>query len=223
MLFAAGKGTRMGVLTNNCPKPLISVGGKPLIDHALALVQAAAIPNVVANVHYLPQQITSHLHGTGVRISDESDALLETGGGLRRALPLLGNDPVYTLNPDAVWTGMNPLTQLQAAWRPDDMDGLLLMVEPQDAFGHSGPGDFLQDDGGGLRRGPGLVYTGAQILATDSLAQIPEAAFSLNRVWDLLLQRNRLYGIVHHGGWCDVGSPVGIEKAEAMLKAAGNV
>ncbi len=223
MLFAAGRGTRMGALTNDRPKPMIPVAGRPLIDHALALVREAAIPNVVANVHYLPDQITEHLKDSGVLISDETDALLETGGGLRRALPLLRGGPVFTLNSDAVWTGTNPISRLLAEWRPDEMDGLLLLVERQNARGHVGAGDFHMDRDGRLCRGPGLVYTGAQILTTGLLAEIPEAAFSLNRVWDLMLDRRRLYGIVHRGGWCDVGSPEGIARAEAMLKAAGNV
>ncbi len=223
MLFAAGKGVRMGALTANMPKPLIRVAGTALIDHALTLVNEAQISHVVANVHYLPHLIAGHLQATRVRISNETDALLETGGGLRRALPLLGAGPVFTLNSDAVWTGANPLIQLQAAWNPDQMDALLLLVGAGAAHGHKGAGDFIQAPDGRLMRGPDLVYTGAQILATDLLAKIPDQAFSLNRVWDLMQNRNRLFGIVHHGSWCDVGSPDGMQEAEAMLKAAGNV
>ena len=223
MLFAAGKGTRMGALTRNRPKPLIPVAGRPLIDHALDLVNTADVPNVVANTHYLAPMITAHLAGSGVQISDETDALLETGGGLRRALPMLGNRPVFTLNADSVWTGDNPLLQLQAAWDPGRMDALLLLVGPHRATGHKGAGDFVQVKDGKLRRGPDLVYTGAQILATDLLAGIPDRAFSLNSVWDLMIDRQRLYGIVHLGGWCDVGSPEGIQEAAAMLKATGDV
>ena len=223
MLFAAGKGTRMGAMTRDVPKPLIPVAGQPLIDHALDVARAVAVPNIVVNVHYLSAMITDHLKPTDVKISDETDVLLETGGGLRRALPLLGSGPVFTLNADAVWTGDNPLAQLQAAWQPTIMDALVLLVPANAASGHPGAGDFVRDDKGRLRRGPDLVYTGAQILATDLLAQIPDQAFSLNKVWDLMIERRRLYGIVHRGGWCDVGTPEGIQKAEAMLKAADNV
>ncbi len=223
MLFAAGKGTRMGALTADRPKPLIPVAGRPLIDHALALVQAAEIQNVVANVHYFSDSITDHLRGTGIRISNERDELLETGGGLRNALPLLGDGPVYTLNTDAVWTGENPLVELRSVWRPDRMDGLLLLADQVRTAGHTGAGDFVTDRQGRLQRGPDLIYTGAQIIRTELLAGIDASAFSLNRLWDLLLQRGRLYGIVHRGGWCDVGSPAGIVAAEAMLEEAGDV
>lgn len=223
MLFAAGKGTRMWPLTADKPKPLIPVAGKPLIDHALCLVAEARIPSVVANVHHFPDLVIKHLAKTDVQISDERADLLETGGGLRHALPLLGEGPVLTLNSDAVWTGRNPLLQLLKAWDSERMDALVLLVEPGNARGHKGPGDFLRDAEFRLRRGPGLVYTGAQILKTDLLADIPESAFSLNRVWDLMLGRGRLYGIVHSGGWCDVGSPEGIVEAEGMLNADGDV
>ncbi len=223
MLFAAGKGTRMGVLTKERPKPLIPVAGRPLIDHALNLAKAAGVPHIVANVHYFAPMITAHLEGSGVAISDETGALLETGGGLRLALPKLGDQPVFTLNADAVWTGHNPIAQLRAAWDPGQMDALLLLVPTAAATGHHGAGDFTQTEDGKLRRGSDLVYTGAQILATELLAEIPEQAFSLNAVWNLMIGRQRLYGVVHRGGWCDVGSRAGIDAAEAMLKAAGDV
>ena len=114
MLFAAGLGTRMGALTAHRPKPLVEVAGRPLIDHALDLAREAAVPRVVANLHYRGEMIRDHLAGSPVLFSDETDRILETGGGLRQALPLLGPGPVYTLNSDAVWTGANPLTTLSA-------------------------------------------------------------------------------------------------------------
>jgi len=223
MLFAAGKGTRMGALTADRPKPLIKVAGKKLIDHALAQIKDARIPNVVTNVHYFSWMISDHLKGTNFQISDETDALLETGGGLRHALPLLGPEPVFTMNSDAVWTGPNPLNQLAEVWDPERMDALVLLVEPSMKNGYKGKGDFVRDADGRLRRGPDLIYTGAQILATDLLEEIPENIFSLNRVWDLMLERGRLFGIVHSGGWCDVGSPEGIDAATKMLEAEGYV
>lgn len=222
MLFAAGKGTRMGALTATRPKPLIEVAGKPLIDHALDLALLAGVTPVVANVHYLGDQIEAHLAGRGVAISRETDVLLETGGGLRRALPLLKSSPVMTLNSDAVWTGQNPLNQLADAWENARMDALLLLGRVDDISGHSGTGDFLLDDQGRVRRAhgqPGLVYLGAQIIQTDMLADVPEQVFSLNLVWDRMIAEGRAFGLIHQGGWCDVGRPEGIATAEAMLGA----
>lgn len=225
MLFAAGFGTRMGALTQSRPKPLIEVAGHALLDHALSLAQAITPTRVVVNTHYLSAQIHSHLTGQDVLISEETPDILETGGGLRQALPLLGPDPVFTLNTDYVWSGPNPLACLSAAWDPDKMDALLLCLPKSRALGHSGAGDFLLDgaghDGAGqATRGPGLIYAGAQIIRTDGLAAIPEAAFSLNRLWDDMLQKGRLYGLEYPGQWCDVGRPEGIALAETMLASA---
>lgn len=223
MLFAAGLGTRMGALTADRPKPLIEVAGKPLIDHALALADAAGIARTVANLHYLPEQIRTHLTGRKIAFSDETDTILETGGGLKQALPLLGSGPVFTLNTDAVWTGENGLGELRRAWDPTRMDGLLLLVPKAAATGHTGPGDFDMDIVGRLRRGRSHVYTGAQILRTDGLSTIPDRVFSLNRLWDRMLEEGRLYGCVHQGGWCDVGRPESIPLAETLLSEAEDV
>ena len=144
MLFAAGRGTRMGPLTENRPKPLIEVAGSPLIDHALALADAAGARPIVVNLSYLGAQIARHLAARPITLSWEP-VLLETGGGLRQALPKLGPGPVMTLNSDAVWTGANPLQQLAAAWDEDRMDTLLLLAPKSQAHGHSGRGDFLLD------------------------------------------------------------------------------
>jgi MurNAc alpha-1-phosphate uridylyltransferase len=224
MLFAAGFGTRMGQLTADRPKPLIPVAGRALIDHALDLVQGAGIGRVVVNVHYRGDQIVRHLDGRDVAISDETARILDTGGGLRKALPLLGDGPVFTLNADAVWTGQNPLVQLRAAWDPDRMDALLLLLPVAEATPGSGRSDFLLDAGGRIARAgtaAGMVYLGAQIIATGGLAAIPDEVFSLNRLWDAMIARGRAFGLVHRGGWCDVGHPAGIAQAEAMLAADG--
>lgn len=220
MLFAAGLGTRMGVLTATRPKPLIEVAGKPLIDHALALADAAGVVHIVANTHYLPDQIEAHLAPRRIPISREAPRILETGGGLKRALPLLAGNPVLTLNTDAVWTGDNPLTQLLTAWDGTAMDGLLLLLPPDQATGHTGTGDFLMDATGRLTRAkgaPGPIYLGAQIIRTDALAEIEAEAFSLNLLWDRMIATGRLYGLIHKGGWCDVGRPEGIALAESLL------
>ncbi len=219
MLFAAGLGTRMRPLTDDRPKPLIPVAGRALIDHALD--QAPPGLPVVVNLHYRGAQIRDHLAGrTGTRFSDESDRLLETGGGLKRALPLLGADPVFVMNSDAVWTGPSPLTQLAAHWDSRQMDALLLLVPRAQATGHTGAGDFVADAQGRLTRGPGAVYTGAHITRTGPVADWPEDIFSLNRVWDQMAGRGRLFGLIHQGGWCDVGRPDSIPLAEALLRGA---
>lgn len=221
MLFAAGLGTRMGALTASRPKPLIEVAGRALIDHALDQARGVPLSRIVANVHYLPDQMRAHLRARpDILLSDESGEILETGGGLRRALPLLGDRPVFTLNTDAVWTGDNALAQLAAAWNPAQMDALLLLLPAAQATGYRGAGDFLLDAEGRIARAkgaPGLAYLGAQILKTERLHTISEQVFSLNRIWDLAIAEGRAFGIVHNGGWCDVGRPEGIAEAEALL------
>lgn len=217
MLYAAGLGTRMGVLTRDRPKPLIPVAGRALIDHALTIARAAAIPRIVVNLHYLAGQIRAHLgDAPDLRFSDESAALLETGGGLARALPLLAADPVFTLNTDAAWTGDNPLLNLRRCWR-DDAEGLLLLVPRAAAISHRGQGDFDLDADGRIRRGTRYVYTGAQIIRTRRFAARPVGTYSTNVVWDDMIADGTLHGAVHDGGWCDVGRPESIALAEAML------
>lgn len=220
MLFAAGFGTRMGALTADRPKPLVEVAGRPLIDHALDRICEFGVTRIVANLHYRGEQIKDHLSGQDVLFSHETPDILETGGGLRLSLPLIGDGPVFTMNTDSVWTGPNPLAQLAAAWEPDRMDALLLCIPREKAVGHAGHGDFLLDDQGRVSRGPGLVYSGLQILKTTGLAEIPDKAFSLNLLWDQMLQDGRMFGIPYSGRWCDVGTPQGIDLAEAMLEDA---
>ena len=220
MLFAAGFGSRMGDLSKSRPKPLIEVAGRPLIEHALAMVEDAQVERVVANVHYLADQIEAHLAGRGVLISDERAQILETGGGLRKALGLLGDGPVMTLNTDAVWRGENVITKLRAHWDGNKMDALLALVPPENALGHSGSGDFAMDAQGRLTRGAGYVYTGAQILNPAGIGSVSETAFSLNLLWDKMIAQGRVYGILFDGGWCDVGHPESIALAETMLGEA---
>lgn len=218
MIFAAGFGTRMGTLTADRPKPLIEVAGHPLIDHALALAKGAEIEKIVANVHYLPDQIITHLAPFDVAISDERDEILETGGGLKKALPLLGTGPVITLNSDAVWTGGNPISRLKSAWDPARMDALMALVPRENAIGYTRKGDFIQDAEGRLTPGAGLVYTGCQIIKTDLVAQHLENRFSMWDIWQQMLDQGRLFGLPHDGAWCDVGHPAGIKLAENLLE-----
>ena len=217
MIFAAGFGTRMRPLTDNLPKPLIPVGGQTLLDRALAMGRAAGCDPIVVNTHYLGGMIASHLAGQGVAISDEADAILETGGGLRKALPLLGAGPVLTLSPDVVWTGPNPLMALQAAWDDTRMDALMMLVPLAKATARKGGGDFALDGDGQISRKGDFVYGSAHLLRADRLAEIPDRVFSLNLVWDRIIADGRAFGIVHHGGWCDVGAPETIPLAEGLL------
>jgi len=217
MLFAAGFGTRMGTLTRSRPKPLIKVAGKALIDHTLDHVNAIAPKTVVANTHYLHDQMAAHLAHTGVHLCHETPDILETGGGLRNALPVLGGGPVFTSNTDAIWRGANPFKVALSAWRPEDMDGLLVCVPQDQARGHKGQGDFTLAPDGRISRGPGVIYGGVQILRTEGLEKIEQDAFSLNLLWDQLLAKGRLFGVSYPGQWCDVGSQDGILLAERML------
>lgn len=217
MMFAAGFGTRMKHLTQNQPKPMVPVAGRPLIDHALDLAQAVSPARIVANLHYLPDQLDTHLRAQGVETITETPDILDTGGGLRNALPLLGSDPVFTMNSDAIWAGPNPLESLRAAWNPARMDALLMTVPLENTLGHGGEGDFTIATDGRLKRGPGQVYGGVQIIRTDLLAEIEADAFSLNLIWDMMLHRERVFGLSYKGRWCDVGHPGGIALAEGLL------
>ena len=225
MLFAAGFGTRMGALVRDRPKPLLRVGGKSLLDHALHLADQAGCAPRVINAHYLADQIADHVRGRDVTVSHEADEILDTGGGLRAAMQMLGRSPVMTLNTDAVWTGRNALEELAEGWDQDRMDALLLLSPAERVLGHSGTGDFLLDVEGRVARAkgrPGFVYLGAQIVRTDVLATIPQRAFSLNLLWDRMIAEGRAFGVVHQGGWCDVGRPEGIALAEGMLSQSAN-
>ena len=218
MLFAAGFGTRMGELTRDIPKPLLQVGGKSLLDRTLELTTSIAPDRTIVNAHYHHRKVVEHLEGTGVRISIELPDILETGGGLRNALPLLGNEPVFTSNTDAVWQGPNPFEMLRDAWQPNQMDALLLCLPKENAIGHKGTGDFILNEAGQITRGPGVVYSGVQILKTDGLADVAETSFSLNVLWDKIHASGRLYGLIYPGTWCDVGSPEGLQLAEDLVK-----
>lgn len=219
MFFAAGFGTRMRHLTEKRPKPLVNVAGRPLLDHALDLSSGLELHKVV-NCHYFPDQIKSHLAPqSDITLIHEEGEILETGGGLKNALPQLGDGPVFTANTDAVWRGPNPLSALLAAWNPEEMDALLLCVPKSNAIGHRGEGDFLIGDDARLTYGPGDIYTGVQIIRTDRLAEISETSFSLKLLWAKLLDDRRMFGLRYTGHWCDVGTPEGVVLAEEMLGA----
>jgi len=228
MIFAAGFGTRMRELTKTTPKPLLEVDGTTLLDHAINAADRAGLQKKIVNISYLGQQIVTHLkRRRDILISDEGDHALETGGGLKKALPLLGENPVFTMNPDAIWIGANPFAELLAAWDPERMDGLLLLQPLETAISHAGKGDFTLAPDGHLKRfagdGRAFVNTGVEIIRTDLVSAQDEQEFSLNLVWDEMLRSKRLFGVVHNGGWVDVGTPEGIAAANDHLNGQADV
>lgn len=232
MVMAAGLGTRMRPLTNNRPKPLVEVLGKPLIEYALDKLRLAHVGRAVVNVHYLPDQVEEYLaeHAADleIRISDERDLLLETGGGLIKARPHLSGDPFFCINSDAIWTDgpVDALTRLADRWDSSIMDGLLLLVPRANAFNHSGAGDFgLDSQDRPIRRGNAasapFVFTGIQLLSKAFLDDAPSGPFSTNILWDRTIAKGRLYGLIHEGDWFDIGAPEAIAPTEAALRIHG--
>lgn len=228
MLMAAGLGKRMRPLTATRPKPLVKVAGKALIDHALNRLEAGGIETVVVNVHYLADTVEAHLRTRKgpmkIVISDEREALLETGGGLIKATPLLGDAPFLCANSDNMWIDgpRDSIAMLSAQWDDARMDALLLLVPHARANCHSGPGDFHMDATGRVRRRkPGhvapFVFTGVQILSPRLLVDPPAAAFSTNVFWDRAIAAGRCYGVSHQGLWFDVGTPQAIPVVEDMI------
>jgi MurNAc alpha-1-phosphate uridylyltransferase len=226
MLLAAGLGARMRPLTETRPKPLIAVSGRALLDHSLDHLAAAGVETVVVNTHWLGEQIARHVEGrTNPRVVlSHEPALLETGGGVVKALPELGSEPFFVVNGDSLWLdGAIPaLRRLAHAWRDDQMDALLLMHRTVAAIGYDGAGDFFADPLGRLtRRKPGEiaphVYAGVHVLHPRLLRDAPAGAFSLNVVWDRAEAAGRLYGIMHDGLWFHVGTPGDLAEAQRYL------
>lgn len=217
MIFAAGFGRRMGALTKDKPKPLVPVKGRALIDYAVDIARESGAQTILVNLHYKHQMLADHLRDAPVETRLELPDILETGGGLKAALPQLGAGPVVTINSDAIWQGENPIAALRAHWQPERMEALLLCIERTRAHGHSGAGDFSLAENGCLQRGGNLVYTGVQIIKTKGLMAIEQRAFSLNLLWAQMIERQGVYGAVYRGNWCDVGHPEGLVCAQNML------
>jgi N-acetyl-alpha-D-muramate 1-phosphate uridylyltransferase len=227
MILAAGLGKRMRPVTDTLPKPLVPVGGRALIDHALDRAAESGIETAIVNVHYLADLVEAHVRTRRrprIVISDERGELLETGGGIRKALPLLGPDPFLVLNSDSLWIdGATPnLVRLQNAWDPERMDILLLVAEAAKSLGYQGRGDFSIDGGGRLqRRGERasvpFVYAGVAILKPQLFDDTPQGAFSFNLVFDRAIVAGRLYGMPLDGQWLHVGTPDAIATAEERL------
>lgn len=230
MVLAAGIGQRMRPITDSLPKPLVRIGGKAMLDHALDRIAEAGVTEAVVNVHHLAEQIEAHLAGRThprIVISDERDELLETGGGVKKALPLLGTEPFFHVNSDSLWseTGISNIAAMAEAWAPAGMDMLMLLARREDSVGFDGAGDFFQDAEGRLtRRGQAptapVVYAGVIIMKPEIFADTPEGSFSLNLLFDRLIARKRLFGHVLQGQWLHVGTPEAIAPAEAAFAAA---
>ncbi len=231
MVLAAGMGTRMRHLTADRPKPMVPVLGRPLIDRTLDRLTEIGVEEAVVNLHYRPEILREHLverKAPEVVFSDEIELLLETGGGVNKALPLLGPEPFMVVNSDNIWIGDDAFAPLLKAWDARAMDALLMLVPVERAVGYSRAGDFslqhpTQDPGFGslIRRGDApaapYVFTGAQILSPALFKDVPEGPFSLNLVWDRAIAAGRAFGILHPGAWCDVGTPEGLTEAEEAL------
>jgi MurNAc alpha-1-phosphate uridylyltransferase len=226
MVLAAGLGKRMRPLTATQPKPMVRVAGKPLIDHALDRLKDAGVAKAVVNVHYLADALEAHVTARAmpkVTISDERALLLETGGGMIKALPHLP-DPFFALNADNIWLDgpNNAFAELSRRWNPDQMDALLLLVPHARAANISGPGDFHMDALGKLsRRRDGriapFIYTGIQLVSHRLLRDAPEGPFSTNILWNRAIDEGRLYGLSFSGLWFEVGTPQAIRPTEEAL------
>lgn len=232
MVLAAGLGTRMRPLTDTRPKALVEVAGRPLIDHVLDRLASAGVEHAVVNVHHFADQMEAHLASRRhprITISDERDLLLDSGGGIRKALPLLGNDPFFVANIDSLWIeGEVPaLETLKAFWRPEVMDVCLLLVRRGHGIGFDGPQGFFRDPEGGLRHSaepePPTPYAnvGIQILKPGLLADAAVEPFSIVPYWKAAGEGGRLYGAVMEGFWMHVGDPAAREEAEALLARDG--
>ncbi|HEY0302527.1 MAG TPA: nucleotidyltransferase family protein [Rhizomicrobium sp.] len=227
MVMAAGLGTRMRPLTDNRPKPLVTVAGRTLIDHALDRLVAAGVTMAVVNVHYMADMVKEHLakrHDLEIVFSEEHDALLGTGGGVVKALPYFHGEPFFIMNSDTVWVeGIGrALDRMIARWDPKAMDALLLMASMVTALGFEGPGDFNMDALGRLsrvaeRRLSPFAYPGVQIVHPRLFDAAPKGGFSTNRVWDVAIEKGRLFGVRLDGVWIHVGTPEAVKEAEEFL------
>jgi N-acetyl-alpha-D-muramate 1-phosphate uridylyltransferase len=223
MVLAAGFGTRMRPLTDTTPKPLIKVAGKPIIEYGMENLRAGKVSRAVVNAHYLSDQIvdwSKTVEVPSIVISDETDAILDTGGGIARALPLLGGDPFFVLNSDSFWIdeGVPALQRLRDAWT-DKMDCLLLLCDPKKTTGYDGDGDFVIDQNGRLtpQTSNALTYIGGYLVHPRLFENAPTGKFSMWRMWEKAIVTKSFYGLAHQGHWLHVGTPEAISEAEQRL------
>jgi MurNAc alpha-1-phosphate uridylyltransferase len=232
MILAAGLGTRMAPLTREKPKPLIALNGKPLIDHAIDRLVRGGVDYIVVNVHYLADQLIAHLEqrqrrepGVKIQILDETGMILDTGGGVAKALPYFEGEPFFTYNSDSLWVeGMgSAMARMKARWNPDLMDALMLLAPCATAIGYEGRGDFQMDAWGLLKRRAEMnlapfVWTGLEIVHPRLFDGAPTGRFSINPLWDRAIEKGRLAGLRLDGVWLHVGTPQGLEDAENFLR-----
>lgn len=229
MVLAAGIGSRMRPLTDHRPKALVEVAGRALVDHVLDRLGEAGVETAVVNVHHFADQMEAHLSGRThptVRIADERAGLLDSGGGIKRALPLLGADPIWVANIDSLWIDGTtpPLEAMKAAWDPERMDMLLLLVPQGQGIGFEGPRGFFMDAEGRVTHSADdanpapLAFVGFQIMKPDLLADAPDGPFSILPVWWRLQDEGRIFGVVMDAFWMHVGDPAGKEATEARLR-----
>jgi MurNAc alpha-1-phosphate uridylyltransferase len=233
MVLAAGLGERMRPLTLRMPKPLVPLAGKTLLDHVLDRLASAGVKTAIVNVHYLPEQLEAHfLSREGqppeIVISDERGVLLNTGGGVTKALPLLGPGPFFINNADSVWSeGAAPaLKRMLRKWDKERMDSLLLLAPLATSIGYGGKGDFaMAPDGRLTRRGAGEVvpfaFAGVSLCDASLFEDAPRGPFSLNLLWDQALAKGRLYGMRLDGRWMHVGTPEALAEAETLFEREG--
>ena len=229
MVLAAGLGTRMRPLTNDTPKALVTVGGKALIDHVLDRLAEAGVETAVVNVHHFADQMEAHLAGREhpkVLISDERAALLDSGGGIRAAREVMGDDPIFVANIDSLWIGgaTPPLELMKAAWDPARMDILMLLVPKGQGIGFEGPRGFVMDADGRVTHSADdanpapFANIGFQIMKPGLLDEEPEGSFSILPVWWRLQTTGRIFGVAMDAFWMHVGDPDARDEAEAMLR-----
>ena len=232
MVLAAGLGTRMRPLTDTMPKPLVRIAGKPLIDHVVDRLADAGVEKAIVNVHHLADQLIEHLGDRSrpkIVISDERGLLLGTGGGVKKALPELGNEPFFHINSDTIWIdgAKSNLARLADTFDPEKMDTLLLLAPTKGSIGYAGRGDFaMTPDGRLTRRGDRatvpFVYAGAAILQPALFANAPEGEFPLTDLFDRAAQKGRLFGLELDGLWMHVGTPSAVDETEAAIRGRTN-
>lgn len=229
MIMGAGLGSRMRPLTNDRPKPMVTVAGRTLIDHSIDRLVAAGVTRIVVNVHYKADMLRAHLNkrrDVEIAYSDETAQLLDTGGGVVKAMPLFDGEPFFVLNSDSLWVenSSSALTAMQRQWDDTRMDGLLLLAQMKTAMGYDGGGDFVLEQDGGIARAKGrtetpYAYPGVQIVHPRLFDGAPDGAFSTNIMWDRAIAAHRLFGTILDGVWIHVGTPEARDEAEQYLAA----
>lgn len=227
MILAAGLGLRMRPLTNHLPKPLIPVAGRTMLERAFEHLKKIKISKIVVNTHYLAPIVEGYIKNNypNTLISHE-DILLETGGGIKKALPLLGEKAFFTLNGDSIWSGFESLVAMKKVWDERTMDALLLLIPREKAYGYEGRGDFFMSQEGHLSRpeqhvtAP-FVYIGVQLVNPCLFQNAPEGPFSMNLLWDEALRNGRLYGYIHEGECFHISTPEDLQKYEPIVARLG--